>query len=45
MLVNMSTMKHRQINSSVNGTFASLHGMFAFKISYSSPTLVSVLAP
>lgn len=55
MLVNMSAMKNRQINyginrsngtfASVNGATASFHGMFASKISYSSPTLVSVLAP
>jgi hypothetical protein len=52
MLVNMSAMKNRQMNNSINGTFASVngavasfHGMFASKISYSSPTLVSVLAP
>ena len=55
MLVNMSAMKNRQMNSginringtfaSVNGAVASFHGMFASKISYSSPTLVSVLAP
>lgn len=55
MLVNMSAMKNRQMNSSINeinGTFAafsgaaaSFHGMFAFKISYGSPASVSVFAP
>jgi hypothetical protein len=55
MLVNMSAMKNRQMNSSINrinGTFApfsgaaaSFHGMFAFKIKYCSPASVSVLAP
>jgi hypothetical protein len=55
MLVNMSAMKNRQMSSginringtfaSVNGAAASFHGMFASKISYGSPTLVSVLAP
>jgi hypothetical protein len=55
MLVNMSAMKTRQINSSVigingvvayfSGDVASFNGMFAPKISYGSPTLVSVLAP
>jgi hypothetical protein len=55
MLVNMSAMKNIQMNYGINrsnGTFApingaaaSFHGMFASKISYGSPTLVSVLAP
>jgi hypothetical protein len=55
MLVNMSAMKNRLMNdgiNKINGTFASFngaaasfHGMFASKISYGSPTLVSVLAP
>ncbi len=55
MLVNMSAIKNRQRNSGINrinGTFApfsgaaaSFHGMFALKISYGSPTSVSVLTP
>jgi hypothetical protein len=55
MLVNMSAMRNRQMNSSIkviNGTFASFngiaasfHGMFASKIKYGSPASVSVLAP
>ncbi|MCM0647799.1 hypothetical protein NBE98_05335 [Clostridium swellfunianum] len=52
MLVNMSTVKNRQRNSSINGNFASFtgiavsfNGMFALKISYGSPTSVSVSTP
>lgn len=54
MLVNMSLRTNRQLNMSINniyGTFASFNGrkassgMFASKISYGSPTSVSVIEP